>query len=42
MTTTTHAQKQQVRDLLKAIESGDRSPMAVINPIKYVQHNLAA
>jgi predicted SnoaL-like aldol condensation-catalyzing enzyme len=35
-------QKQQVRDLLKAIETGETAPVAVINPDKYIQHNLAA
>ena len=34
-------QKQQVKDLLKSIETGDPKPAAVINPKKYVQHNLA-
>ncbi len=33
-------QKQQVRDLLKAIETGESGPVAVINPSKYIQHNL--
>jgi predicted SnoaL-like aldol condensation-catalyzing enzyme len=36
------AQKQQVRDLLKAIETGAAVPVAVINPNKYIQHNLGA
>jgi len=35
-------QKQQVAALLKAIETGDAAPVAVINPNKYIQHNLAA
>jgi predicted SnoaL-like aldol condensation-catalyzing enzyme len=35
-------QKQQVVALLKAIETGDAAPVAVINPTKYIQHNLAA
>lgn len=35
-------QKQQVRDLLKAIETGESGPVAVINPDKYIQHNLGA
>lgn len=35
-------QKQRVRDLLKAIETGESSPVSVINPDKYIQHNLAA
>ncbi|HEU4412398.1 MAG TPA: nuclear transport factor 2 family protein [Polyangiaceae bacterium] len=33
--------EQQVLDLLKAIETGEAGPVAVINPDKYVQHNLA-
>ena len=33
-------QKQQVVDLLKAIETGEPAPVAVINPTKYIQHNL--
>ena len=32
---------QQVVALLKAIETGASEPVAVINPTKYVQHNLA-
>lgn len=35
-------QKQQVVALLKAIETGETAPVAVINPDKYIQHNLAA
>ena len=35
-------QKQQVVDLLKAIETGEGAPVAVINPDKYIQHNLGA
>lgn len=35
-------QKQQVLALLKSIETGDPAPVAVINPNKYIQHNLAA
>lgn len=35
-------QKQQVTALLKAIETGDAAPVAVINPNKYIQHNLGA
>jgi predicted SnoaL-like aldol condensation-catalyzing enzyme len=35
-------QKQQVVDLLKSIETGAPGPVAVINPEKYVQHDLAA
>jgi predicted SnoaL-like aldol condensation-catalyzing enzyme len=34
--------KQQVIDLLKAIETGAAEPVAVINPTKYIQHNLGA
>jgi predicted SnoaL-like aldol condensation-catalyzing enzyme len=34
--------KQQVVALLKSIETGDGGPAAVINPDKYVQHNLGA
>ena len=33
--------KQQAVDLLKSIETGDPKPGAVINPNKYIQHNLA-
>lgn len=33
-------QKQQVVDLLKAIETGAGEPVAVINPDSYTQHNL--
>jgi predicted SnoaL-like aldol condensation-catalyzing enzyme len=32
--------KEQVVDLLKAIETGADEPVSVINPGKYVQHNL--
>ena len=35
-------QEKQVVDLLKSIETGAADPVAVINPDKYVQHNLAA
>jgi len=35
-------QKQQVVDLLKAIETGAAAPVSVINPDKYIQHNLGA
>jgi predicted SnoaL-like aldol condensation-catalyzing enzyme len=34
-------QKRQVVDLLKSIETGATAPVAVVNPGKYVQHNLA-
>lgn len=33
--------KPQVTALLKAIETGEGGPVAVINPGKYIQHNLA-
>ena len=33
--------KQQIQALLKSIESGDPAPVAVVNPNKYIQHNLA-
>lgn len=36
------SQKQQVVDLLKAIETGDTAPVGVINPNHYTQHNLGA
>ncbi|MGV7216010.1 nuclear transport factor 2 family protein [Bradyrhizobium sp. UFLA05-112] len=36
------SQKQQVTDLLKAIETRATEPVAVINPDKYIQHNLGA
>jgi predicted SnoaL-like aldol condensation-catalyzing enzyme len=32
--------KQQVVDLLKAIETGATAPVGVVNPNKYIQHNL--
>lgn len=32
--------KQQVVDLLKAIETGESEPVGVINPSRYIQHNL--
>lgn len=35
------SRKQQVADLLKSIETGDPAPAAVVNPSKYIQHNLA-
>jgi predicted SnoaL-like aldol condensation-catalyzing enzyme len=41
MTPTQSTQKQQVPDLLKAIETGDAAPVAAIDPNKYIQHNLA-
>ncbi|PTL79717.1 nuclear transport factor 2 family protein [Vitiosangium sp. GDMCC 1.1324] len=42
MNTAQQNQKQQVVDLLKAIETGESAPVAVINPERYIQHNLAA
>ena len=39
--TTPTERKQQVVDLLKSIETGDARPAGVINPSKYIQHNLA-
>src|SRR5580765_3696868 len=33
--------KKQVYELLKSIETGDPKPASVINPKKYIQHNLA-
>jgi predicted SnoaL-like aldol condensation-catalyzing enzyme len=32
--------KQQVVDLLNALETGDPKPFSYINPTKYIQHNL--
>jgi predicted SnoaL-like aldol condensation-catalyzing enzyme len=32
--------RSQVVELLKSLETGDRSPLATINPNKYIQHNL--
>jgi predicted SnoaL-like aldol condensation-catalyzing enzyme len=41
-TASTHASRtQQVQSLLKSIETGAQEPVAVINPHKYIQHNLA-
>jgi predicted SnoaL-like aldol condensation-catalyzing enzyme len=34
-------QKRQATELLNSIETGDRKPIAYINPEKYIQHNLA-
>lgn len=31
--------KDQIRDLLKSIETGDPGPIAVVNEAKYIQHN---
>lgn len=36
------SQKQQVVDVLEAIDTGDRKATSVINPHKYIQHNLGA
>ena len=33
--------KEQVVEILKSIETGDRKPLVYISPNKYVQHNLA-
>ena len=30
----------QVRALIEAIETGNQTPFALINPRKYIQHNL--
>jgi len=38
---TMSARAQQVVALLKAIETRDQEPMGVINPAKYIQHNIA-
>jgi predicted SnoaL-like aldol condensation-catalyzing enzyme len=38
---TPNPAKAQVVALLKSIETGEPGPVAVINPAKYVQHNLA-
>lgn len=38
---STVSKKQQVVELLNALESGAAEPVAVINPNKYIQHNLA-
>ncbi|QKK27800.1 nuclear transport factor 2 family protein [Rhizobium hidalgonense] len=35
-------QEKQVVDLLKSIETGTAEPVGVINPEKYIQHNLGA
>ncbi len=37
----TMTKKQQVVELLNALESGAAEPVAIINPNKYIQHNLA-
>lgn len=33
------ARKEQIRALLKSIETGDPDPVAVVNEAKYIQHN---
>ena len=33
------SKKDQIRDLLKSIETGDPEPVAVVNEAKYIQHN---
>jgi predicted SnoaL-like aldol condensation-catalyzing enzyme len=35
----TLAKKDQIRALLKSIETGDSEPIAVVNEAKYIQHN---
>ena len=35
----TLAKKDQIRALLKSIETGDPGPVAVVNEEKYIQHN---
>lgn len=37
-----NSRKQQVIELLKSIETGESGPVSVINPNKYIQHNLSA
>ncbi|MGI9492296.1 MAG: nuclear transport factor 2 family protein [Geminicoccaceae bacterium] len=37
--TTALAKKDQIRALLKSIETGDPGPVAVVNEAKYIQHN---
>jgi predicted SnoaL-like aldol condensation-catalyzing enzyme len=32
--------KRQIVELLKSLETGDRKPLATINPNNYIQHNL--
>jgi predicted SnoaL-like aldol condensation-catalyzing enzyme len=38
-TTLTAERKDQIRALLKGIETGDPASVAVVNPDKYIQHN---
>lgn len=40
--TTNSGNKQRVLALLKSIETGDAAAVSVINPQKYIQHNLGA
>lgn len=35
----TESRKEQIHTLLKGIETGDESSVAVVNPNKYIQHN---
>jgi hypothetical protein len=35
-----HDFKTQIVESLKSFETGDRKPLATINPNKYIQHNL--
>ena len=35
----TQTKKDQIRALLKSIETGDPGPIAVVNEAKYIQHN---
>ena len=35
----TDTKKDQIRALLKSIETGDPGPIAVVNEAKYIQHN---
>jgi predicted SnoaL-like aldol condensation-catalyzing enzyme len=37
--TVTVSKKNQIRALLKSIETGDPEPIAVVNEAKYIQHN---
>ena len=40
MSQTQTTKREQVRALLKSLETGEQAPVAVINPQKYIQHNL--
>ena len=35
----TLAKKDQIKALLKSIETGDPEPVAVVNEAQYIQHN---